>query len=103
MLIEFHCVFSHLFYSADMYFSFYYYDYVVIGVLRPLWFTETLVCCHSLLVVGFHLFAISEICETFDSRRAGIERELASRADQTVLRLQGMWKEWMSTVRPELC
>ena len=31
-------------------------------------------------------------------RRAGIERELASRADQRVLDGLGMWKEWMSTV-----
>ena len=36
-------------------------------------------------------------------RRAGIERELASRADQRVLRWFGMWKEWMSTVWPEGC
>ena len=34
-------------------------------------------------------------------RRAGIERELASRADLRVLRWFGMWKEWMSTVWPE--
>ena len=31
-------------------------------------------------------------------RRAGIERELASRADQRVLRWFGMWKEWISTI-----
>ena len=31
-------------------------------------------------------------------RRAGIERELASRADQRVLRWFGKWKEWMSTI-----
>ena len=37
------------------------------------------------------------------SRRAGIERELASRADQRVLRWLGMWKEWMTTVWPEGC
>ena len=37
------------------------------------------------------------------SRRAGIERELASRADQRVLRCLGIWKEWMSTVWPEGC
>ena len=36
-------------------------------------------------------------------RRARIERELVSRADQRVLRLMGMWKEWMSTVWPEGC
>ena len=36
-------------------------------------------------------------------RRAGIERELASRADQRVLRCLGMWKEWMSTVLQEEC
>ena len=39
-------------------------------------------------------------------RRAGIERELASRADQRVLRWfgrLGMWKEWMITVWPEGC
>ena len=35
-------------------------------------------------------------------RRAGIERELVSRADQRVLSLV-MWKEWMSTVWPEGC
>ena len=34
-------------------------------------------------------------------RRAGIERALASRADQRVLDGLGMWKEWMSTVEPE--
>ena len=34
-------------------------------------------------------------------RRAVIERELASRANQRVLRWFGMWKEWMSTVWPE--
>ena len=33
-------------------------------------------------------------------RRAGIEMELASRADQRVL---GMWKKLMSTVWPEGC
>ena len=32
-------------------------------------------------------------------RRAGIERELASRADQRVLRFLGMWKEWMHEYR----
>ena len=36
-------------------------------------------------------------------RRAGIERELASRADQRVLRVFGHVKEWMSTVWPEGC
>ena len=36
-------------------------------------------------------------------RRAGIEMELASRADQRVLRWFGMWKEWMSSVWPEGC
>ena len=36
-------------------------------------------------------------------RRAGIEIELASRADRRVLRWLGMWKEWMSTVWPEGC
>ena len=37
-------------------------------------------------------------------RRAGIERELASRADQRVYwDGLGMWKEWMSTVWPEGC
>ena len=36
-------------------------------------------------------------------RRAGIERELASRADPKVLRLLGMWKEWPSTLWPEGC
>ena len=35
--------------------------------------------------------------------RAGIERELASRADQRVLRRFGMSNEWMSTVWPEGC
>ena len=35
--------------------------------------------------------------------RAGIERELASRADRRVLRWMGMRKEWMSTVWPEGC
>ena len=39
-----------------------------------------------------------EVC-----RRAGIGRELDSRADQRVLRWFGMWKEWMSTVWPEGC
>ena len=34
-------------------------------------------------------------------RRAGIEKELASRADQRVLRWLCMWKEWMSTILPE--
>ena len=34
-------------------------------------------------------------------KRAGIERELASRADQRVS--ESMWKEWMSTVWPERC
>ena len=35
-------------------------------------------------------------------RRAGIERELASKADQRVYRDgMGMWKEWMSIVWPE--
>ena len=36
-------------------------------------------------------------------RRAGIERVLASRADQRVFRGLGMWKEWMRTVWPEGC
>ena len=36
-------------------------------------------------------------------RRVGIERELASRADQRVLRWLGMWKEWMITGWPEGC
>ena len=37
-------------------------------------------------------------------RRAGIERELASRADRRVfIEGLGMWKEWMSTVWPEIC
>ena len=37
-------------------------------------------------------------------RTAGIEKELASRADQRVLRWfgLGMWKEWMSIVWPEM-
>ena len=35
-------------------------------------------------------------------RRGGMERELASRADQSVLRYLGMWKEWMSTIWPEV-
>ena len=34
-------------------------------------------------------------------RRAGIEREFASRSDQRVLKWFGMWKECMSTVWPE--
>ena len=34
---------------------------------------------------------------------AGIEMELASRADQRVLRCFCMWKEWMSTVWAEGC
>ena len=36
-------------------------------------------------------------------RRAEIERELATRADQRVLDGLGMWKEWMITVWPEGC
>ena len=36
-------------------------------------------------------------------RRAGIERELASRADQRVLRLFDHVEKWMSTVWPEGC
>ena len=32
---------------------------------------------------------------------AGIENELASRADQRVLRWFGMWNEWRSIVQPE--
>ena len=36
-------------------------------------------------------------------RRAGIEIELASRADQRVLRWFGHGKEWMITVWPEGC
>ena len=36
-------------------------------------------------------------------RRARIERQLASRTDQKVLRWFGMWKEWMTTVWPEGC
>ena len=36
-------------------------------------------------------------------RRAGIEMELVSRADQRVLRGLVMWKEWMTTVWPEGC
>ena len=31
-------------------------------------------------------------------KRAGIERELASRANQRVLRWLGMLREWMSTI-----
>ena len=34
---------------------------------------------------------------------AGIENELASRADQRVLRWFGMWIEWRSIVWPEGC
>ena len=36
-------------------------------------------------------------------RRAGLEMELASRADQRVLDGLGMWKEWTSIVWPEGC
>ena len=36
-------------------------------------------------------------------RTAGIERELATRVDQRVLRWLVMWKEWMSIVWPEEC
>ena len=36
-------------------------------------------------------------------RRAGIEMELASRADQRVFRCLVMRKEWMSTVWPVGC
>ena len=36
-------------------------------------------------------------------RRARKERELASRADQRVLRCLGMWKEWKSAVWPDGC
>ena len=36
-------------------------------------------------------------------RRAGIEMELASRADQRVLRWFGHVEEWMITVWPEGC
>ena len=36
-------------------------------------------------------------------RRAGIERQLASKADQRVLRLFGHVEKWMSTVWPEGC
>ena len=37
-------------------------------------------------------------------RRAGIEKELASRADQRVLRYFGhVEKKWMSTIWPEGC
>ena len=39
-----------------------------------------------------------EVC-----RRAGIERELASRADQRVLRWFGHVEKWMITVWPEGC
>ena len=35
--------------------------------------------------------------------KAGIERELASRADQGVLRWFAMWKELMSILCPEGC
>ena len=36
-------------------------------------------------------------------RRAGIERELVSRADQRILRRFGHVEEWMSTVWPGGC
>ena len=36
-------------------------------------------------------------------RRAGIEVELASRADQRILDGLGMWKEWTRTVWLEGC
>ena len=36
-------------------------------------------------------------------RRAGIERELTSRADQRVFRWFGQWKELVSTVWREGC
>ena len=36
-------------------------------------------------------------------RRAGIERELTSRADQRVFRWFGQWKELMGTVWREGC
>ena len=39
-----------------------------------------------------------EVCS-----RAGIEKELVSRADQRVLRWFDMWKECMNTVWPEGC
>ena len=35
--------------------------------------------------------------------RAGIERELASRAIREYLGGLGMWKEWMITIWPEGC
>ena len=35
--------------------------------------------------------------------RAGIEKELASRADRRVLRWFGIWNEWMSIICPEGC
>ena len=34
---------------------------------------------------------------------AGIERDLASRADQRVLRWLGTWREWISTGWVERC
>ena len=36
-------------------------------------------------------------------RRAGIERELASKVDQRVSRCSDTWREWMSTVCLEGC
>ena len=36
-------------------------------------------------------------------RRAGMERELASRVDQRLLRWFGHVEEWMNSVSPEWC
>ena len=36
-------------------------------------------------------------------KTAGTEKELASRADQRVVKWFGMWKEWMSIAWPEGC
>ena len=54
-------------------------------------------CLRSLVGVS----RIDSVKDEEVRRRAGIARELASRADKRVLRCLGMWKEWMSTVWPE--
>ena len=51
-------------------------------------------CCRSLVEVS----RMDRVRNEEVLRRAGVERELASTSEQTVLRWLGMWRKWMSTV-----
>ena len=56
-------------------------------------------CLRSLVLVS----QMDRVRNEEVQRRADIERELANKADQRVLRWFGTWREWMTTVWLEGC